>query len=106
APFELVESLLKFDCAAVCEIGTPCRKARRLEIRDRADRITLCRVRDLWQVPPWGFFLALLVFCVFPGRCMPEPILYEQREPCAFDHANPVEVIVAAILLGCLGVQC
>ena len=36
---------------------------------------------------------------------MPEPILYEQREPRSFDNANPVEVVVAAVLLGCVRMQ-
>src|SRR5579872_7014581 len=93
APFELVERLLQFDRATIREIGPACCQARRLEVGDDADRITLRRIRDLRQVPPRGLFLALFVLRVFPGWRVPEPIFYEQRESRSLDDANPVEVI-------------
>src|SRR5579872_4394105 len=93
SPFVLVERLLQFDLATVREIGPACCQAGSLEIGDRADRITLRRVRDLRQVPPRGLFLALFVLRVLPGWRVPEPIFYEQRESRSLDDANPVEVI-------------
>jgi hypothetical protein len=44
-PLQLVERFLQFDRATIREIGSACCQARRLEVGDSADRVTL---RGVW----------------------------------------------------------
>src|SRR5579862_2177291 len=79
--------------------------ARGNQVGDRADVISSGLHGHVLQIEPGVFRLAGLVFPLLLSETSGKPILYKPREAVSFDHANPVKIEVAAILLCRLGMQ-
>ena len=97
---QLVESGLQLQRQLFGQIVAPCRDARGLQIGDRSNLVPFSLERNLGQVPPRTLLLLEFVLLIRGLLGVAKAVANEARELVAFDHTNPVEVIVPAVALG------
>src|SRR5258708_33860511 len=98
-PLEAVERVLKFFGQLRGQFFLAYCAARGHQVGDRADVIPSCLHGHVLQIEPGVTGLVGLVFPLLLSKSSGEPVSYKPREAILFDHANPVEIKVTAVLL-------
>src|SRR5439155_16390781 len=97
---QAVQRILQSTHMLVSQLGTTCRNARGLKIRNRTDLVALRLAGNLSEIPPRALlFLELLLLNRRLLR-QRKPVLDETRQLIAFDNTDHVEVEISAVPRG------
>src|SRR5260370_26505599 len=101
---ERVERVLQLDDQLVSKVPPVRRQTRGLQIGNRPDLVSPRLDSYMLQVPPGRFFLLLVLLRQYlAGKS--EPALHEAWKAVFFQHADPIKIVVTAVLLGCLRME-
>src|SRR5260370_12790531 len=101
---ERVERVLQLNDQFVSKGQAVSRQTRGLQIGNRRDLVSPRLDSYMLQVPPGRFFLLLVLLRQYlAGKS--EPALHEAWKAVFFQHADPIKIVVTAVLLGCLRME-